>query len=495
MREGSNVKLQEHNDKHVVALKETVHIFGAGVNQIVKDWHGLSSPLMNNFFNIVLRKKEFADDHFLKQFKDVYDYIEKVFKKNRDYLAKQPFDLEMCFTFLERKIEETSKEGDLNKLRDLEILEYHFKMLLAHVLSSFDHFASLSHTMRNLGRVILQEKPTIITFNYDCVIEEILELTCGVNPSVPKSFMRCEPFEEKELPDEMLVYSHCNWNRPLGYGFKFDEIQLQQAGVSKFVRGSRFYTLPQNQLYPKPLLKLHGSLNWFRYTHPPIRTYPTSPRETEPKFPSEKETDTILKNETWWWGNPPDLNGWFILPVIITPNLYKDKYYNREPFPRIWKTAKDALSKCKKLVVIGYSFPPSDFSSKHLLIESFIGNDLDELTIINPDHNVAKVVKELCHFNGGVIWYSNLDDYLRTFSAVVHIESEPVRISEEDISEDTSPHDLSLKCKTCGVEFFAGIRTNPRSYATSQYIGNIHKCPNGHANSYDKKDYTLRKVD
>jgi len=349
--------------------------------------------------------------------------------------------------------------------------------------------------MRNLGRVILQEKPTIITFNYDCVIEEILELTSGVNPSVPKSFMHYEPFEEKELPDEILVYSHCNWNRPLGYGFKFDEIQLQQAGVSKFVRRSRFYSLPQNQLYPKPLLKLHGSLNWFRYTHPPIRTLPVFPGETEQKLPSEKESDIILKNETWWWVNPPDHNGWFILPVIITPNLYKEEYYDREPFPRIWEIAKNALSKCKKLVVIGYSFPPADFSSKHLLIESFVSNDLDELIVVNPDHNVVKVVKDLCHFNRGVIWFSSLDEYLRTFSEVVPIESEPEKISEKDLPQDTSPHDLYAKCKTCGVEFPVGIRTNPRSYATSQYIGNLHTCPNSHANSYDKEDYTLRKVD
>ena len=50
-------------------------------------------------------------------------------------------------------------------------------------------------------------------------------------------------------------------------------------------------------------------------------------------------------------------------------------------------------------------------------------------------------------------------------------------------------------CKACGVEFSAGIRTNPRSFRTSQYIGNLHTCPNGHSNSYDKENYILRKVD
>lgn len=277
----------------------------------------------------------------------------------------------------------------------------------------------------------------------------------------------------------------------MGYGFKFDQIQLQQAGVSKFVSGSRFYSIPQNQLYSKPLLKLHGSLNWFKYS--PVRSLPTLSGETIPEL-GEKESEIILKNGTWWFARPPDHNGWFITPIIITPVLYKDEYYDDKPFKEIWTQAKNALSRCKKLVIIGYSFSPTDFSTKHLLIESLMNSDLEELIVVNPDHNLIEVVKELCHFSGGVVWYSSLDDYLNTFSGLVPLESETVKIPEEDIPKDTSSHDLYTKCKTCGIEFPAGIRTNPRSFATSQYIANAHTCPNGHADSYDKHDYILKKV-
>lgn len=96
----------------MIVVKETVYIFGAGVNQIIKNWDGLSPPLLNNFFNITLQKKDLANDFFIEQFKDVYDYIERIFKKNRDYLAKQPFDLEMCFTFLERQIDQARKKTE-----------------------------------------------------------------------------------------------------------------------------------------------------------------------------------------------------------------------------------------------------------------------------------------------------------------------------------------------------------------------------------------------
>jgi hypothetical protein len=225
----------------------------------------------------------------------------------------------------------------------------------------------------------------------------------------------------------------------------------------------------------------------------PIRSFPTLPRETEPKL-GEKESEILLKRGTWWFNRSPDHDGWFVTPLIITPVLYKDEYYDKKPFSEIWEMAKRVLSKCSKLVIIGYSFSPTDFSTKHLLIESLMGNDLVELVVVNPNHNVVKVVKELCNFNKGIVWYSSLDDYLCSFSDSVQLESKSEKTDERDLPKDSTPHDLYAKCKTCGTEFSVGIRTNPRSFATSQFIGNVHTCPNGHANSYDKSDYTLKKL-
>ena len=121
-------------------------------------------------------------------------------------------------------------------------------------------------------------------------------------------------------------------------------------------------------------------------------------------------------------------------------------------------------------------------------------NDLDELVVINPDHTVLKTVKEICHYKGGIEWYSNLEDYTNTFSNVIQLEGKIEEISEEKLPKDTSPHDVYTKCKTCGIEFPVGIRTNTRSFATSQFCGNVATCPMGHICSYDKKDYMLKKV-
>jgi hypothetical protein len=474
-----------------IHLPNVVYLFGAGVNQVVKDWDGLSPPLLNNFFNVALSKRRFRDDHYSKQLQGVYDYIEKYFRKTKEDLAKSPFDLEICFTLLEQQIKRAQSESRTRDFQELVKIRFQLTSFIANVLSEFEHFVFLSHTMRNLGQVIFYEKPIILTFNYDCLMESVLKTASGVNPNVPKSYIDDALYENDELPEDLLVYSHSKWNKPLAYGFRFDEIQLQQAGVSKFVRGSKFYSISQNQLYEKPLLKLHGSLNWFRYL--PFRSFPALPNEPQPKL-GEKESDILLKDDTWWFGRPPDHAGWFLEPIIVTPVLYKDEYYNQKPFIEIWEQAKIALSQCDKLVVVGYSFSPSDFTTKQLFFESFMSNSPKELVVVNPNHDLVKVVKELCHFEGGVVWFSSLEEYLQTFSELVTIESEPVTVLETNLPQDTSPHDTLLKCKTCGIEFSASFRTNPRSFATTQIIGYTITCPNGHTHSYNKADFSLKKV-
>lgn len=478
----------------MVNLK-SVYLLGAGVNQVVKDWDNLSPPLLSNFFNIALKKRKFSDEHYLDQMKDVFEYIESLFKKDIENLKQEPFDLEMCFTILEKQAIQAEQKGMEREYNNLMMIYFKMKSFLAEVLSEFEHFAISSSSFRNFGKVIFYENPAIITFNYDCLLEHIIKLTSKVNLNIPESFRtfvpRMQPFKEEELPDDLLVYSHSNWNAPLGYGFKFDEIRLEQAGISPFVSGKRFYSLPENELYSKPLLKLHGSLNWFRYL--PFRMIPTFPGDREPSL-GEKESHILLTRGTWWFGRPPHHEGWLLDPLIITPTLYKDEYHNKKPFRDIWEMAKIYLSKCEKLVVIGYSFSPTDFSTKQLLLESFIENNLKELVVVNPNYDLVKVVKDLCHFKGGVFWFSNLDEYIESFSKVIHLESKPIKMEELDLPKDTSPHDVYLKCKTCGIEFKGGIRTNPRSHATSQFFGFISNCPNGHSNSYDKEDFILKKV-
>jgi hypothetical protein len=120
---------------------------------------------------------------------------------------------------------------------------------------------------------------------------------------------------------------------------------------------------------------MHGSLNWFRYL--PICAFPTIPGELVPSL-EEKENHLLLVDGHYWFDQPPQHYGWCIDPVIITPNLYKKRFLHERPLKEIWAFAKEALSACRKLVIIRYSFSPSVFATKQLLLESLSDTQLEE---------------------------------------------------------------------------------------------------------------------
>jgi hypothetical protein len=107
-------------------------------------------------------------------------------------------------------------------------------------------------------------------------------------------------------------------------------------------------------------------------------------------------------------GEPPSKDGWYLDPVIITPLLYKD--YETSPFQMIWNQAREALEACRHLIVIGYSLPPTDFGVQRLFLEAFKDTRLQELTIVNPDRDVARRIKELCHHRGRITKCDNIGE-------------------------------------------------------------------------------------
>ena len=387
-------------------MAELIYLFGAGVNQNIS-WREMQPPLASNFFQVASKSNKFTSEEYLRRINPLYKYISEHWGVDRDYLSNTPFNLEDLFTFLQIEMDEADREEAWDRYAHVAGIDFLLKYFLAEYLSEFDHVAITSALMRRFGDIIYSEKPTILTFNYDCIIETLLEAASGVNANIPQSLLS-EPNSE-EIPDDELPYSHHNWNRPLAYGISFSEVQLQRAGLSTYVEGKRFYGHPRNQLYSWRILKLHGSLNWFQYL--PVRKYPAL-NTAEEKLPDEKLEGVLLFNGHWWFVEPPDFQGWLLDPLIITPVLYKDRFYKHKVFSEIWKQALNELSGCKRLVVIGYSFPQSDFHIKKLLLNAFRQEQLKDLVVVNPDTNTAKTAKELTRYRKEVLVCRDLEEYL-----------------------------------------------------------------------------------
>jgi len=317
---------------------------------------------------------------------------------------------------LDLQLEEAISTNDKESFSELYTTGFKLKSLVAEILSYFEPFAWVSEVMQSFGKVLYKEKPAVLTFNYDCLVETVIEHTSGGNLSVPEEFIHAS-IEGISVSDNELAYSGFNWNRPLGYGVKFGTVELSQAGPSRRVNGNRFYSHPNNKIYPWSILKLHGSLNWFQYL--PIRRYPQYPVSADWRnvsLPEEKKKEVILMRGTWWNSDPPDLDGWYLDPLIIIPTLHKENIMGNRLYPptfhAIWNKAEHALSKCTRLVVIGYSFPSADLPIRKLLREVFSKHTLHELVVVNPDTSVCHEVKDLCHFHKPITICENLEEFL-----------------------------------------------------------------------------------
>lgn len=322
-----------------------------------------------------------SDESYDDRLNPLYGYIRENWHKNKGDLISERFNLEECFTLLERQLNEAEKSNRPDALKELNTILYILTSFITEVLSDFQEWGfSHSNLMKQFGRVLYTEKANIITFNYDFFIEMALEYASGQ--------------KESSTRNHGLGHSNWNWNRALAYGINFDEVMEHD--------GEAFYSHTNNKQYSELcLLKLHGSLNWFRYL-------PLSPNAYMKKEDIEREYEkrkdhVVLTNFVHPFRaglNPPHKNQLYIQPLIITPVSHKEIYLNEEEvysrvFSILWEKAKAILSECDKLVIIGYSFPTTDDLAKNLFSKSFENNKLEELIIINRDPSVVCRIKDM----------------------------------------------------------------------------------------------------
>lgn len=175
-----------------------------------------------------------------------------------------------------------------------------FEKSPASVLRSRVHEGVLSH---------LRPRDTVITFNYDTMVEET------------------------------LASSALYWDPGDGYG-------VDAGGVThEWANGWRARRKAEQQKKSEILvLKLHGSVNWTLYKTNKIRLKPrpyvVRPKNGAPVF----DKCSIL---------PP---GW-------------QKRVDKNPYRRIWREARLRIESCSSLAVVGYSLPDADLLAKALFAE------------------------------------------------------------------------------------------------------------------------------
>ena len=278
-----------------------VILFGAGATRGALKERVMPPPVELDFFDIASQISGRGTRRLaVRVTRDVFDLYGHV----------SGVGLEQYFRDIEARAEIGQFAKSKNKPKDWTRRQSDLEELIRRVL--IETTTELAQEECQIHRSILQRiRPgdTIITFNYDTVIEE----------SIPNRGPHWDPYD--------------------GYGFKASGVTLDWARRWRRVRNRVGSRKSQFQL-----LKLHGSINWTLYKTNKVRLKPrpyvVRARKGAPVF----DKCSVL---------PP---GWH-------------KRIDRSPYRQLWRRARLELEKCSSLAIIGYSLPDTDLIARALLAE------------------------------------------------------------------------------------------------------------------------------
>jgi hypothetical protein len=111
------------------------------------------------------------------------------------------------------------------------------------------------------------------------------------------------------------------------------------------------------------VLKLHGSVNW------------AVPKKARTRFKVHSSYREVVQRQ--------------LVPQIIPPTWKKD---SKGAFDEIWSSALRSLSAATRVVIVGFSIPPTDLHFKYLLAAGLRENySLREIVFVNPSPGLEEV--------------------------------------------------------------------------------------------------------
>lgn len=167
------------------------------------------------------------------------------------------------------------------------------------------------------------------------------------------------------------------WDPTVGYGLR----------IKRGAPAWRNWGPGRTATTPIRLLKLHGSLNW-----------------------REKRGQSLLASTSPY--ERASAKG------VVVPPLAR-KPVSESPFRRVWAEARVRLRSARRLVVIGYSLPPSDYLVRALFRADLNPTRLTELLVVDPSSAVAdRFVQLLRGPPRKIMTFSSFEEFARYLPAI-----------------------------------------------------------------------------
>lgn len=309
-------------------MVDNLYILGAGASA------DSGAPIMTNFLDVA---EDFLASERFRNSKEIHQLFNKIRSLNSLH-AKSNVDL-------------NNIESVLGLLEMSELLEY--------PIDGQNQFLSLKDS-------------------YVKMISETIENSMKFNIKGPKWIIPrgsyqdfADLFEDQNRQKNSAIIS---FNYDVGI-----DVALHNANVR--------YTYHLNDSHNLfPLLKLHGSLNWFKNDNKAIETIHLSQFFQTQQYRTYGDKDR--EGTLTFSGYMKQMRGGFdeydLPPFIIPPTWNKTMYH--ASISNVWKKASQCLSQAKNIYVIGYSLPETDAFFKYLFsLGTNSTTRIRKFWVINPD--------------------------------------------------------------------------------------------------------------
>jgi hypothetical protein len=134
-----------------------------------------------------------------------------------------------------------------------------------------------------------------------------------------------------------------------------------------------------NRRHVPPIIKLHGSINWY--------------------WSGQSSSDIIYFKDYEYDYNDDKKIDAGLIPYIIPPVMDKNNFYNHLMIKALWKDARKLLMEADDIYIIGFSFPQTDLSVR-FLFQSALESSGSSIHVVNKstENDLKKNYDEIfCH--------------------------------------------------------------------------------------------------
>lgn len=318
-----------------------VFFIGSGFTKAVVN----TAPLGHEFFIKAFDAESLHDD---PQIKNVQNFIENIYyplKKRGDKLYPNIEDVLSLLDYTIQKKEALSKDY---LLEDLVTVRNNLIYLIGKVIKNIEEAPPEAEKLK-ISREFVEKvqkllEPSsdvsIISTNYDLIIDNAL-------------------LEKAES---------CDYGINLRYNLTDNYTDINHRPEKR--TDWDFYNLHGTINIGKiPLLKIHGSLNWF---------YCPKCDELDVTISEKGIIKYLEKYNKFFCVNPYCTSNYE--PLIVTPTMLK--VYDNTFLQQLWDLSEEKLSEANKLIFIGYSLTEADYHIRSLLTKALANNKNKDIQII-----------------------------------------------------------------------------------------------------------------